>query len=80
MVIQYIRIMNNVNLGRNGFILFIVGLGVSLGSVYIENAIDGQYGSNPKIAGMLLNNVGIAIMAAGTVLLSISISKNKNIK
>ena len=73
--------MINLNLGKKGLILFIVGLGLSCLSVYIENGSGVfQYGSDPKIGGMLLNNVGIAIMALGAVLLGTFISKNKNIK
>ena len=73
--------MDNKRLGVHGVILFMMGLGVSCLSVYIENGAGGfQYAPDPKIGGMLLNNVGIAILAAGTVLLGISISKNKNIK
>ena len=76
-IIQYIRIRYNANPGVNGLIVFILGLGFSLLSVCIENAAGGfQYGFNPKIGGMLLNNVGIAIMALGAVLLGTAISKN----
>ena len=80
-VIQYIRIIHNANLGVKGFILFIIGLGLSSISTYIENSVDGfQYGSNPKIGGMMLNNVGIAIIALGMALFSTFMSKIKNIK
>ena len=73
--------MDSTRLGLNGIILFIMGLGMSCLSVYIENGAGGfQYAPDLKIGGMLLNNVGIAILAAGTVLLGVSISKNQNIK
>ena len=69
--------MDNRRLGVNGFVLFMVGLGLSCLSVCIENGVGGfQYAPDPKIGGMLLNNVGIAIMALGAVLLGASISKN----
>ena len=43
--------MINLNLGKKGLILFIVGLGLSCLSVYIENG-SGGYGSDPKIGDM----------------------------
>ena len=80
-VIQYIKIMYNANIGVKGLALFIVGLILSLGSVYIENGVGiFQYAPNPKIGGMLLNNAGIAIMVLAALLLGTFMSKNKNIK
>ncbi len=70
-----------MNVGIIGMGLFFTGLGLSLLSVCIQNEVGGfQYSINPKVGGMLLDTIGIAIMALGAVLLGIIISKKANIK
>lgn len=77
MITPYDKIMNVRTFGMIAFGMIILGFLLSIISVYIENNIDILHiVYNPKITGMLFNNVGMLIITLGAVLLGIAISNN----